>query len=207
MKKFYLLPSLLMLVLSISFLQAAEPVVTSTESGSVSEDHYAASIHGIAGMNQLMLLPASASAVRVSERIPATVQLEANPEGYLKKSEMLNLYQKGIDDARADYDGHKKAGMATLVSSSLILPMGIISAADQSSPGYRDKHFNAMDSELKSNPAYLQGFQEEALKKRKKSVRKNLIIGTAIQAAIITGIGSLFIHSGNTPVRIGMSGF
>lgn len=207
MKKLLLLPAVLILLSGTSLLQAAEPALTTSASDPVTSTQTIVLAAGIPDINHLMLLPASGTPVRVSERNHEPLPAEANPEGYMKKSEMLNLYNKGMEDARDKYDGHKNAGLATLVSSSLILPMGIISAADQTSPGYRDKHFNAMNPELKESPAYLQGFNEEALKMRKKSVRKNLIIGTAIQAAIITGIGSLLINSGNSPVRIGMSGF
>lgn len=207
MKKLYVLPSVLMLVFSISLLQAAEPVVTTSLPGHGFENQITSLNSDIREFSRLEPLPANASPVRVSERIHEPLPAEEHPEGYLKKSEMLNLYHEGKDDARDRYEGHKNAGLATLVSSSLMLPMGIISAADQSSPGYRDHHYNAMNPELKANPAYLQGFNEEALKMRKKSVRKNLIIGTAIQAAIITGVGSLLINSGNSPVKIGMSGF
>jgi len=203
MKKMFVLLSVLMLAFSLSILHAAEPVTATSGPESRFENQLTALNPEFPEITHLLPLPASVSPVLVSERTDDPL----HPEGFMKKSEMLNLYHEGIEDARERYEGHKKAGLATLVSSSLILPMGIISAADQSSPGYRDQHFNAMNPELKASPAYLQGFNEEALKMRKKSVRKNLIIGTAIQAAIITGVGSLLINSGNSPVRIGMSGF
>lgn len=207
MKTQYVLPTLLILVFSISLIQAAEPVVATTLSEPGNVKQLTSLNSDIRELSHLMPLPAIAGHVRAGETIHEPIHSEDHPEGYMKKSDMLNLYNKGIEDARDRYEGHKSAGLATLVSSSLILPMGIISAADQSSPGYRDHHFNAMNPELKQNPAYTQGFNEEALKMRKKSAKKNLIIGTAIQAAILTGLGSLLIHSGNIPVNIGMSGF
>jgi hypothetical protein len=131
-----------------------------------------------------------------------TISLFSETE--LKSREMVEIYEKGISDARVFYTGHKSAGVSTLVSSSLVLPIGLISAVDHSSASFKETFDEIGDSSLKSNPAYMKGFTEEALKMRRKSVRKNLIIGAAVQAIIVTGVGSLMLNSNN---KVGMSGF
>lgn len=116
------------------------------------------------------------------------------------------LFEKGIMDARAYYHGHKTAGMATLFGTSLILPIGIVSAIDQSSAGFKEDYPQELNSLFLSNPGYQKGYSSETLKMRRKSVRKNLLIGAAIQAVIVTGVTTAVMNSGNRNITVGMSG-
>lgn len=129
---------------------------------------------------------------------------KANDTNAMGKGEETDLYNKGLTEARELYTGHQSAGISTLVGSSLALPMGVIIAADQSAQSKSENFVEIANPQLRTNPAYMKGFTDEAQRMKRKSIRKNLLVGIAVQAVIATAVGTAMSNSGN--MRIGMSG-
>ncbi|MFZ5430925.1 MAG: hypothetical protein ACOZDD_11890 [Bacteroidota bacterium] len=189
MKKLNILPLLLALLLPVS---AATAAIISPE--------------GAPGTTVQSELSGMAPEMDLITAIPVQCLEYSDPDPTeLTGNAALALYDKGVHDARERYTEHKTAGVSTLVSSSLMLPIGIVAAVDQSAEKDKGQLSEIADPKFRSDPAYMKGLTTEAQKMKRKSIRKNLLIGIAVQAVVATAVGTTIARSDNA--RIGMSGF
>ncbi len=61
------------------------------------------------------------------------------------------------------------------------------------------------EPQLRTKPAYMQSYNQNARKNR-NSVKKNIFIITAVNAIIVTGVGSILMKSDNNNYKIGGAG-
>jgi hypothetical protein len=204
MKKLNIIPLVLAVLMPVFTVTAAmvypegtpvDPVFASDMT--INPGSPEATLHsGLSALVPEMELIAAIPAHCLENRDPDPTELTGNAA--------MALYEKGVTDARERYTEHKTAGVSTLVGSSLMLPIGIIAAVDQSSTKNTEQFSGIADPQLRSDPAYMKGLTTEAQKMKRKSIRKNLLIGIAVQAVVATAVGTTLSRSDNA--RIGMSG-
>jgi len=80
-----------------------------------------------------------------------------------------------------------------------------VQSAEASYPITLEHYAGYPEPQLRTKPAYMQSYNQGARKNR-NSVKKNIFIITAVNAIIITGVGSIMMKSDTNNYKIGAAG-
>ncbi|MBK0402367.1 hypothetical protein I5M27_05185 [Adhaeribacter sp. BT258] len=116
--------------------------------------------------NELQQLPAVSAPARVNA--PAPVADKATGE---------NLLLKGRNDANLYYKGYKGAGTATLLTTILFMPAGLVTAIGTSVTPPSRNNLDYPDAAMFSQREYAKGYEQKAKKIKSGKVWKNFGIG------------------------------
>ena len=97
----------------------------------------------------------------------------------------------GMNDASKYYRGFKGAGTATLLTTLLFSPIGLVTAVGCSVSSPSESNLMVPDYKLMNNPAYANGYRKKAWKKKAGKTWGNFAIGMGVNitaALILVGI-------------------
>ena len=116
--------------------------------------------------NDLQQLPAVSAPAKV--KVPAPVAMNETAD---------NLYIKGRNDANIHYRGYKGAGTATLLSTILFPPAGLVTALGTSLTPPSHNNLDYPDATIFAQRDYAKGYEQRAKKIKSGKVWKNFGIG------------------------------
>jgi hypothetical protein len=103
-----------------------------------------------------------------------------------------SIYYAGVADAKKYYKGYKAAGTGTLVSA-LAFPFNLIPAIACSATVPNEQNLGYPDTKLMQNPAYNNGYKNQAHKIKQNKVWKNYALGCGAVFVFYMVVNALII--------------
>lgn len=94
-----------------------------------------------------------------------------------------NDYMRGMNDASRYYRGYKGAGTATLITTLVFSPIGLVTAIGCSVSSPNEHNLMVPDYKLMDNPTYADGYRKKAWRKKAGRVWGNFAIGIGVNIA------------------------
>ena len=127
----------------------------------------------------------------ITNQAAVKAENDSKPSIFTKSNVNNDLFQQGKNDAKIYYTGYKGAGTGTFITTFIASPViGLVPSILCSSTPPNESHLTFPNANLMREPDYVNGYLQEAKRKKSKKVWANFAIGTGTWIGIIAILAS-----------------